>query len=716
MLLSATIALVTFLPQDLGVSRATDPVPARPSIVWGDADGDELADALVLSGAGTVRLLRNRGDGGFDDVSREAGLLGIRDARFATWSDYDADGDGDLLLGTSNGSRLFASQGGGTFAEATLDAGLFHVAGDLAADWTDYDRDGRPDLYLRGEAGDLLYHNAGAGRFELVDLGAIPTALPAESTPRTPERAPEGTGGTGESGDRPRGKIDAPPRESPRTPSSSERRPVAPPAGESASGGSADATAIPVCAKTIEDKGAPGNCLSASSVATLGRLYPLSSNLFVDSTTGFVGIGTTSPLVRFQVEGQVGVQNELFAHDVVLGTDDDSLRFPASAGTSSPMIEMFASGITNADRMVIAHSPGAPTYGLAYEDDDDKFVFQMMPTDPTLTIDLGQSVDSAVDVSFRDDDDSITFPAASGSTSPMIHLFASGTANANRQVLAHSPALPEWGLKVDDTADALVFQQTNALPVLTVGVQTKSVTVHDGTLAVARATTGNTLDVQTGVATQPRVANLQRTNDAGINEDVLQIVCGTNSNAGAQLIEAERGTDLEFRVDADGDVFADGVYGGPADFAEMMRVEGGASSVEPGDVLVLDPRGGVALAAYSHSTRVSGIYSTRPGFVGSEREWDLPAPAGAGAGERATLDLADMARLYDEVPVAVIGIVPAKVSAENGPIRPGDLLVTSNTPGHAMRADRPAPGTVVGKALGALDAGTGTIRVLVTLQ
>jgi len=61
--------------------------------------------------------------------------------------------------------------------------------------------------------------------------------------------------------------------------------------------------------------------------------------------------------------------------------------------------------------------------------------------------------------------------------------------------------------------------------------------------------------------------------------------------------------------------------------------------------------------------------------------------------------------------------VPCKASAENGAIRPGDLLVTSSTPGHAMRAgDDPPQGTVVGKALEGLESGSGVIQVLVTLQ
>jgi hypothetical protein len=56
------------------------------------------------------------------------------------------------------------------------------------------------------------------------------------------------------------------------------------------------------------------------------------------------------------------------------------------------------------------------------------------------------------------------------------------------------------------------------------------------------------------------------------------------------------------------------------------------------------------------------------------------------------------------------------VTAENGTIAPGDLLVTSGTPGHAMRHDDPPPGTVVGKALEGLSQGTGVITMLVTLQ
>ena len=68
--------------------------------------------------------------------------------------------------------------------------------------------------------------------------------------------------------------------------------------------------------------------------------------------------------------------------------------------------------------------------------------------------------------------------------------------------------------------------------------------------------------------------------------------------------------------------------------------------------------------------------------------------------------------------------MPTRVSAENGPIRVGDLLTTSRTPGYAMKA-KPvvvngvavyASGTILGKAMEPLHAGKGLIKVLVTLR
>ncbi len=66
--------------------------------------------------------------------------------------------------------------------------------------------------------------------------------------------------------------------------------------------------------------------------------------------------------------------------------------------------------------------------------------------------------------------------------------------------------------------------------------------------------------------------------------------------------------------------------------------------------------------------------------------------------------------------VAVAGIIQVKVDADHGSILAGDLLMSSPTPGHAMRADDPLPGTVLGKALEGLPSGTGSIQMLVMMR
>jgi hypothetical protein len=150
----------------------------------------------------------------------------------------------------------------------------------------------------------------------------------------------------------------------------------------------------------------------------------------------------------------------------------------------------------------------------------------------------------------------------------------------------------------------------------------------------------------------------------------------------------------QMRLDGAGNLFVRGaVSGGGADFAEMLA---GESGLEPGDVLAIGPDGSLVRSSEPGQTTVVGVFSTQPGFLG-----------GAAEGEGHT----------GKVPLAVVGIVPVKASAENGPIRPGDRLIASATRGHAMRATvEPVVGSVVGKALSALPSGTGLVQMLVLVQ
>jgi len=169
---------------------------------------------------------------------------------------------------------------------------------------------------------------------------------------------------------------------------------------------------------------------------------------------------------------------------------------------------------------------------------------------------------------------------------------------------------------------------------------------------------------------------------------------GDGSGSGDFIIGYGKNDEFRFRVGGKGDFWtSDGYYTASQDFAELLPAVNG---LEPGDVLVIGLDGMLARSTQAYQTSVVGVYSTKPGFVGGQ-------PA-----EGARVETA---------PLAILGVVPVKVSAENGPIQPGDLLVSASLSGYAMQAgSNPAQGTVIGKALAALDAGQGVILVLVTLQ
>ena len=188
---------------------------------------------------------------------------------------------------------------------------------------------------------------------------------------------------------------------------------------------------------------------------------------------------------------------------------------------------------------------------------------------------------------------------------------------------------------------------------------------------------------------------------------------GEKVNPGGVAIQASAGnnsSDLflgrslsvdRFRVGNTGAVFAASYTIGGADFAEEIDPVGDGRLYEPGDVLAIadDRDRSVIRASVPYATTVLGIYSTQPGIIASPYSMDDPQRDG-------------------KLPVAMVGIVPCKVSAENGPIARGDLLVSSSTVGHAMKGtDRSRmTGAIIGKALEPLPGGTGKILIAVTLQ
>ncbi|MEU7585324.1 hypothetical protein AB0A95_03365 [Micromonospora sp. NPDC049230] len=149
-------------------------------------------------------------------------------------------------------------------------------------------------------------------------------------------------------------------------------------------------------------------------------------------------------------------------------------------------------------------------------------------------------------------------------------------------------------------------------------------------------------------------------------------------------------------------VVIDGVHGdislSNADLAEEFDVaDAHLTAAIPGAVLVIGETGALELADKPYDSAVAGVVS--------------------GAGSFAPAMVLDRQPDSDRRrPLALAGKVYCLVDATHGPVRPGDLLTTSPTRGHAMRVADPlkAVGAILGKALGPLPTGRALVPILVT--
>jgi len=134
-----------------------------------------------------------------------------------------------------------------------------------------------------------------------------------------------------------------------------------------------------------------------------------------------------------------------------------------------------------------------------------------------------------------------------------------------------------------------------------------------------------------------------------------------------------------------------------SDCAEEFDIQ--SDNTEPGTVMVLDQSGNLEESHCAYDKKVAGVISGagtfRHGIVLGKQETD-----------------------QKRMRIALMGKVYCKVDATFSPIEIGDLLTTSPTKGHAMKAEDPfkAFGAVIGKAMGSIKDGLGMIPVLVALQ
>lgn len=158
--------------------------------------------------------------------------------------------------------------------------------------------------------------------------------------------------------------------------------------------------------------------------------------------------------------------------------------------------------------------------------------------------------------------------------------------------------------------------------------------------------------------------------------------------------------------------FANSIHVNGTTTTNILTVTGGSDIAEPfpmsendsipaGAVVVIDEQnpGKLKLCRKAYDSRVAGVVS------------------GAG-GVSSGLTLQQEGKFGKGINMALNGRVYALASAANGPIKPGDLLTTSDVAGHAMKATNKelSRGAIFGKALTALETGAGLVLVLVNLQ
>jgi hypothetical protein len=167
---------------------------------------------------------------------------------------------------------------------------------------------------------------------------------------------------------------------------------------------------------------------------------------------------------------------------------------------------------------------------------------------------------------------------------------------------------------------------------------------------------------------------------------------------GIGVADPQKALDVAGDVNATGTVTAGNIVAKFQDVAEWVP---STQRLAPGTVVILDPSrpNHVLASSSSYDTSVAGVVSAQPGLVLGE----------GGEGK---------------VMVATTGRVKVKVDASKGAIKIGDLLVTSDVAGVAMKsvpvslggASIHRPGTIIGKALEPLEKGTGEILVLLSMQ
>jgi len=228
-----------------------------------------------------------------------------------------------------------------------------------------------------------------------------------------------------------------------------------------------------------------------------------------------------------------------------------------------------------------------------------------------------------------------------------------------------------------------------------------SINYSGGSVGVGISSPLYTLDVNGGLNGFRAKAATTSSNDTIAtfeNSTAIKMIVRGNGNVGIGTTTPAKPLDVVGDINASGTITGGNIQAKYQDVAEWVE---SSQELAPGTVVVLDSTKSnqVIASTQAYDSSVAGVISLKPGLTLGE------------GGEGHVL-------------VATTGRVRVKVDATNGPIKIGDLLVTSDKAGVAMKSvpvdvsgiRMHRPGTLIGKALEPLAQGTGEILVLLSLQ
>jgi len=398
---------------------------------------------------------------------------------------------------------------------------------------------------------------------------------------------------------------------------------------------------------------------------------------------------------------QVDITNSQNGVQVVNGRFTVDLDFGAEAFDNSPRwLEIAVEGITLSPRNPVSRTPySIQTRGIFVDEDERVGIGRINP---------GAQLDVFSESENSGNNTARFYSPILGPNASHIHYGLAGdwyirsADDTGRVVIQDTGGIVGIGGTPGDTAQLTVTSTSEEHAMLAFSLDDVQPTINAiniGSGAVIWAS-GNS-DTSLGGGGLIVAGNAEALN---VSIDANEIMARDNGAAAGLLINREGGDVIVGSASGGTSKLITPVLQitGGADFSEMFDV-GGDVEAQPGMVVVIDPNkpGRLVLSTMEYDRKVAGIISGAGGVA-----------TGMTMGHDGTI--AD-----GKHPVALTGRVYCLVDASSGAIEPGDMLTTSATPGHAMKAIdiSTAGGAIIGKAMTSLAQGEiGLVLVLVNLQ